>query len=178
MSKIQIQCENCKILFNKEIGEYNRKIKLNSKFYCSQSCAGKQSTNHLKPYLGIIHPNFKRVKDEFSPFREYLRRVRRRIRLRGSDVNMICEITLADLMTQWNKQDGKCVYTGVSMTHPSCLARQNTDFLTCGSLDRIDSSIGYVNGNIQFVSVAANLAKNKMSHEQMLEFCEIIRQNH
>jgi len=33
---------------------------------------------------------------------------------------------------------------------------------------------GYEIDNIQFVSTAANWAKNKMTHIQMIEFCDII----
>jgi hypothetical protein len=40
------------------------------------------------------------------------------------------------------------------------------------SLDRIDSSKGYIKGNIQFVSVIANYAKNEMTHDEMLYFCK------
>jgi hypothetical protein len=42
------------------------------------------------------------------------------------------------------------------------------------SLDRIDSSKGYIKGNIQFISITCNYAKSDMSHEEMLTFCETI----
>jgi myo-inositol catabolism protein IolC len=45
------------------------------------------------------------------------------------------------------------------------------------SLDRVDSTKGYIVGNIQFISAAANMAKNNMTHEQMIEFCKIIADN-
>lgn len=38
------------------------------------------------------------------------------------------------------------------------------------SLDRIDSSRGYVKGNVEFVCLAVNFAKSTFSKEQMLEF--------
>lgn len=38
------------------------------------------------------------------------------------------------------------------------------------SLDRIDSSKGYIEGNVEFVCLAVNYAKNGFSKEQMIEF--------
>ena len=37
------------------------------------------------------------------------------------------------------------------------------------SVDRINSSKGYVKDNIQFISIAMNHLKNNMTHEQMIE---------
>jgi hypothetical protein len=42
------------------------------------------------------------------------------------------------------------------------------------SLDRIDSSKGYVNGNIQFVSYMAQIAKNEFSDGELRSFCEAV----
>jgi hypothetical protein len=50
----------------------------------------------------------------------------------------------------------------------------NTQKNNTTSLDRIDSSIGYVFGNVQIVCVMANYAKSDFSDEQMREFCKAI----
>ena len=42
------------------------------------------------------------------------------------------------------------------------------------SLDRIDSSKGYVIGNVQFISTALNYMKNNMSHNDTIKLCNII----
>ena len=68
-----------------------------------------------------------------------------------------------------------CPYTGAKLIHP--IRMKDEGLIYMASLDRIDSSIGYMKGNIQFISAAANLAKNNMSHEQMIEFCKIITNN-
>ena len=39
------------------------------------------------------------------------------------------------------------------------------------SLDRIDSSKGYIEGNVQWVTYQANLSKHVMTMEQLYEFC-------
>lgn len=45
------------------------------------------------------------------------------------------------------------------------------------SLDRIDSSKGYIKGNVQFVCHMANVAKNDYTYEQMIEFCRAMPAN-
>lgn len=42
------------------------------------------------------------------------------------------------------------------------------------SLDRIDSSIGYVKGNIQFISLIAQFAKNDFSDTEVINFCKAV----
>ena len=39
------------------------------------------------------------------------------------------------------------------------------------SLDRIDSSIGYIKGNVQWTTVQANRSKHIMSTKELIEFC-------
>ena len=74
-----------------------------------------------------------------------------------------CEIVLEDLLNLWELQSGKCAITGKQMTH-----RKNS--LYGASVDRIDSSIGYVKGNIQLVCQAINFAKNKYTNEEFVHF--------
>ncbi|CAB4129304.1 hypothetical protein UFOVP112_402 [uncultured Caudovirales phage] len=40
------------------------------------------------------------------------------------------------------------------------------------SIDRINSSLGYVPGNIQLVSAKTNLAKGNMSSKEFIQFCK------
>jgi len=44
------------------------------------------------------------------------------------------------------------------------------------SLDRIDVTQGYLQGNVRFVAVPVNLAKNSFSDAELLEFFDAIRQ--
>lgn len=169
MKTKSVRCEICKKRFDKPLNEYNRSKKLGRDFYCSRSCSGKAFVSHLKPYAGKYNNNLlpDNKRDEYSPFRSHLSRINRRFKE--------ASVTLSDLKNVWEGQSGICVYTGVQLTQPKYIKENNP--LTTASLDRIDSSKGYISGNIQFISMAANWAKNKMSHEQMLEFCSLIRRN-
>lgn len=79
------------------------------------------------------------------------------------------EINLEFLVSLWETQGGKCALTGKYMIH-----RKNSLF-SC-SIDRIDSSFGYVIGNVQLVCQAINFAKNKYSNDEMKYFLNFDKQ--
>lgn len=72
---------------------------------------------------------------------------------------------LMDLIEQ---QDYKCALTGIKLTH---IFRS----LTSASLDRIDSNIGYLKGNVQFVCKGINLMKSYHTQEEAIEFINLIK---
>jgi hypothetical protein len=86
--------------------------------------------------------------------------------------NRIKEFNLvdSDLLDLWGKQDGRCAYTKLPL-----LATAN-QFNTV-SLDRVDSSKGYVVGNIQLVCAAINKMKQEYTEEVFLLFCLLVTQN-
>ncbi|GAB1540212.1 hypothetical protein NUACC21_28810 [Scytonema sp. NUACC21] len=108
-------------------------------------------------------------RDEYSPFRQHLKLARRRVKTHGR----ICTITLEYLKELWEKQDGRCPYTGWKLDNPETTAHWNSHQLhpRTASLDRINSALGYIPGNVQFVSVMANFAKRDFQEDELLEFC-------
>ena len=114
----------------------------------------------------MILTNSSNNRDEFTGFRDFLRRIKRR--------NYEYDVDLEYLKKVWDSCN-VCVYSGVKLTLPTHI--QNNNPLVTASIDRIDSTKGYVKGNIQYISITANHAKNSMSHEQMLEFCGLIIEN-
>lgn len=160
--QVEIVCSNkeCGNTFLKDGSEVRRNLKLERNNFCSLECSGKINSKHLnKGYIGDTGKS-----DKYTGLREYLRRVKKR--------NKVYDITLGDLLTQWEKQKGICPYTGIELVQ----AKDCSDEVMYrkASLDRIDSKLGYVKGNIQFTSASANYAKGTMTDEEMVEFCKLI----
>jgi hypothetical protein len=164
---IQIQCSYCKKEFSKPKNEYNRCVKNNKPMYCSLSCAGKK--NSQKTVLFGGKPNRIPPKIKENPFKYYFRNCKRRSQHEF-------DLDLDYLEELWNKQKGICPYTKLQLilnSHGHC----SKDIRYTASLDRIDSSIGYIKGNVQFISTAINYMKSTMSDEMCTEFLLQISKN-
>lgn len=170
MKKESVICEHCKNQFEKSSKEVARSLKLGRKQFCSRSCSGKNPSNisHLKKVANTdtskLNPGNRR--DQFTGFREHLRRARSR--------DKEIDVELSDLKEIFDNQKGICVYSGVLLVHP---IDRICDPIYTSSMDRIDSNKGYVKDNIQFISIAMNNMKNSMTHEKMLEALSVIKQN-
>jgi len=74
------------------------------------------------------------------------------------------------LFELWDNQSGLCAYSGLPLSietnHPHTV-----------SLDRIDSNIGYLRGNLQLVSWSVNKMKQDLSEELFLDLCSKITTN-
>lgn len=70
------------------------------------------------------------------------------------------EVSMEHLWDLFVSQNNICAITGDHLAS-----------INDASLDRIDSSKGYIEGNVQWVTKQANLSKHVMSMEQLYEFC-------
>ena len=80
-------------------------------------------------------------------------------------------VDLEYLGNLFDAQKGKCIYTGwdLEATHSK---KSKT-----ASIDRIDSSKGYIKGNVQWVHKNVNIAKNALSHSEFLNLCQSVSNN-
>lgn len=167
-------CDYCKHEGIKSLSEYNRNIKLGRKNYCCRECAAKGagqtrtnlprevSDNMLKHNRSISNNR----KDEYTPFRYTLRNINKRFK----NVN----ITLSYLKTVWENQKGICPYTGLQLVLPIESNLSTIPFPYRASLDRIDSNLGYIEGNVQFVSTPINLMKSTMTDLETKQYLKLI----
>ena len=176
MSTVSCICKNCNKEFQKIKCEYNRKIKLGTPFFCSLKCSSSFDTTHLDVWRkSEKNKNFIRQysgseKDEYSSFRETLKKVRNR----SKSKNIECDIDLKYLKEVWEKQDGKCPYLKRKLILPlTDQSHDKTNPNLIASLDRIDSKMGYVKGNVQFISTTLNFAKNKYDESVLLNLIEM-----
>lgn len=70
------------------------------------------------------------------------------------------------------KQDRKCALSGILLTFPKKSKDKNYN----ASLDRIDSSKGYIEGNIQWVDKHVNKMKNDFDQDYFIGICKKISQ--
>jgi hypothetical protein len=69
-------------------------------------------------------------------------------------------ITCEDLYGKWVEQEGRCRYTGWRLK-----------LMDDASVDRIDSTHGYVLGNIQWVHKDVNKAKMALREDDFISLC-------
>jgi hypothetical protein len=75
-------------------------------------------------------------------------------------------ITQAEAWDIINKQGWKCALTGIEFTPGG--ARSDTQ----PSMDRINSSMGYEPGNVQFVTLRVNYCKRELSDPAFVALCK------
>lgn len=94
------------------------------------------------------------VRDEAKPEQALIRTTKSRAKKLGIEFN----ITKEDIAIP-----NECPVFGVPFEKRTRYA---------ASIDRIDSSLGYIKGNIQIISRLANTMKNDSSHQELREFAE------
>lgn len=71
------------------------------------------------------------------------------------------------------KQNKKCALTNEILIFP----KSHSDKSWTASLDRINSEIGYLEGNVQWVHKNVNMMKNKFTQEYFIQTCSKISKN-
>jgi hypothetical protein len=83
------------------------------------------------------------------------------------------DLDLMYLLELFHSQNGRCAISGVNMTHIAGMGRVNTNI----SLDRVDSSKGYLRGNVQLVCGIVNIMKQDMPQPEFISWCQTILAN-
>jgi len=78
------------------------------------------------------------------------------------------ELTIEYLDNLFKQQHGMCALTGESINFSEARKYKAE---TNASLDRIDNNVGYIEGNVQFVTKQVNFAKHKLSSKEFIELC-------
>lgn len=78
----------------------------------------------------------------------------------------------------FEKQNGKCALSGVDINLSDKLHKFSPDYSTfTASVDRIDSSKGYIVGNIQWVHKTINYIKRDLDENEFIDWCKKIADN-
>lgn len=120
-----------------------------------KSCSGKRTSSKR---CGSQHPLWTGY-GEISG--NYWSHMLRHAKNRG----YVVEITIEEAWTLFLAQDRKCALSGVELK----FGKDQT-----ASLDRIDSSIGYVTENIQWVHKDVNWMKGEMPDADFISWCRLV----
>jgi len=84
--------------------------------------------------------------------------------------NLKFSITKEYIWDLFLKQNRKCALTGLELKFQS----RNDKRDGTSSLDRIDNTKGYVEGNIQWVHKDINIMKMDLTEEKLVEYCKLV----
>lgn len=87
--------------------------------------------------------------------------------------NLNFELTVEDMWDIFIQQDGKCAITGVNINMLNANINNNYHLQTA-SLDRKDSSKGYIKGNVQWVHKAINSLKSDFTDDEFISLCHLV----
>lgn len=100
---------------------------------------------------------------------------RKRAKTKGRDF----ALTIREVEDLWAKQEGKCAVTGLVLETENTTEEHDNSRNPFGpSIDRIESTKGYVTGNVRLVVTMANVAMNNWGDEVMEEVLANVLQQH
>lgn len=88
--------------------------------------------------------------------------------------DIVFEIDIDYAWSLFEQQEQSCAISGLPLKMNYRGSGDGSDDENTASLDRKDSSLGYVEGNVQWVHKHINWMKNKFGQDYFIEMCRII----
>jgi hypothetical protein len=133
-------------------------------------CSNKEPIGTRKP--GMESPIYKGTKDiSLTQWKNIKKHSVRNSRI----LEFTISIEFAQKLLE--QQNYKCKLTGLSLVTQDKNEKYNCKKITA-SLDRIDSSKGYIEGNIQWVHKKVNTIKWNLEQSEFIELCGLVWGNH
>lgn len=160
-------CPVCKSPISVKPSAYK---KIKGLLTCSKKCRGL----YLKTtYKGNNNPNTKYASPIEKYFAEKYQHIKGTAKKRDFDFNLTREY----LLELWNKQNGKCYYTKLSLkliTDHDNFGGYDQPDLDVLSVDRLDSSKGYIIGNVVYACNGINKMKGSVPELEFHKFLDIL----
>jgi len=144
--------------------------------YHSQSCSTDGLQGKCKACGFLAQKKSKENAGVYGFLKDRLRNAKGNVRKKreGRGI-LLVQITHEYLIEIYEKQKGICAVSGITMTHASYGTRDVTNKYPYNiSIDRIDSSKGYVPGNVQLVCCIINHMKWDSDMDVFLDTCKRI----
>ena len=86
----------------------------------------------------------------------------------AANIGVEFAITIEEAWAKYEEQGGRCALSGRELRMPKTFKGQNK---RTASLDRVDSTKGYVSGNIQWVHRDLNWLKKNVDNDEFIRIC-------
>jgi len=143
---------------------------------CCKSCRCKinyQNALDTNKKVGFIKLTHSGIGDLTRTFYSTIKRNARRRNIVWGD-----ELTIEFLWNLFINQNKKCAISGLDIILSDRRINNQVDYHhMTASLDRIDSKIGYVKYNVQWVHKDVNTMKFDYSQEYFIKMCKLIAKN-
>ena len=153
-------------------------VKDNWLWLCKCSCGNEKVVRHTDLINGKTKkchkdkgPSSKNYKGTKEISGTYINRIKKGAKSRS----LAFTVTKEDLHNLAEKQKFCCALTGEKLIFP--YYRLTADKHNA-SLDRIDSSKGYIVGNVQWITIDANLGKQQLSQSEFINLCMKVSMNY
>lgn len=138
----KVQCKCGKVLYKLPL-----ELLDSNKYFCCDDCA------HVK--------NMEKIRKQNGQIGDLTKTMFTRIKRAAEARKIKFDVTMGFLWNLFLEQERLCAITGDRIDH-----------IGNASLDRIDSTGEYTEGNVQWVTKQANLSKHVMSMKELYEFCQ------
>jgi len=129
-----------------------------------------KSCGCLKRRIGSVNPTFSGSGEIGSSFWWSVKR-------HADTRNLIFEISAQDAWDVFVSQKGMCALSGLPLSLNQGRNPVTKSTMKTASLDRIDSEIGYVKGNIQWVHKDINKMKMNLTEDRFKELCRLVSEH-
>lgn len=166
-------------VFLKDVETPRKEKDYNFYWWCQCDCGNKITvrSNHLSgggvKSCGCLNNKCRSESFHWKGYEDISSSVFGRIKNCAKKRKIPFNITIQQIWELFLKQNKTCVLTGLPLNFPS----RNEKFDGTASLDRIDSTRGYIDGNIQWVHKDVNFMKQQLSNHQLIEYSKLIYLN-
>ncbi len=166
-----------KVIINEEqiVKDYISHI-MSTKDLCkSYKCSETYLYRILSKY-NIKRNNIRKNNSSWKGYEEISGIYWNRIIVSAKKRNLAFDINIKEMWNLFLKQERKCSISGVEIGFAKTWA---TQIETTASIDRINSQIGYINTNVQWVHKRVNMMKQNMNEKEFIDWCNkiLINQN-